>query len=266
MAADTRKSGIDVLGDLPWGEHSCVFYDDKEDLIDAVVPYFQAGFDSNEFCVWAVSEPLAEAEAWAALRRAVPGFDRDSADRGIEIIPGREWYLKGDDVDPKRIADGWHQKLSRALAAGYEGRRVSGNAFWLGTEYWQDFYDYEEEIHERLAGYPMIALCTYPLAESRPSDILDVARVHQYTLTRRKGVWEIVWSAVAGAHTRLLTPRELEVLTWASRGKSAWEIGQILGITKRTVDEHIQTATRKLGAANRTEAVAIAVREHILTP
>jgi DNA-binding CsgD family transcriptional regulator len=105
----------------------------------------------------------------------------------------------------------------------------------------------------------MIVLCTYPLAESRPSDILDMARAHQYTLARRKSVWEIIWSAAAGAGTRLLTPRELEVLTWAARGKSAWEIGVILGISKRTVDEHIQTATRKLGAATRTAAVAIAL-------
>jgi DNA-binding CsgD family transcriptional regulator len=61
-----------------------------------------------------------------------------------------------------------------------------------------------------------------------------------------------------------LTAREREVLTWISLGKSAWEIGEILGIAKRTVDEHAQTAARKLGAANRTQAVAIAVRDCLI--
>jgi DNA-binding CsgD family transcriptional regulator len=61
-----------------------------------------------------------------------------------------------------------------------------------------------------------------------------------------------------------LTAREREVLTWISLGKSAWEIGEILGIAKRTVDEHAQTAARKLGAANRTQAVAIAVRDRLI--
>jgi DNA-binding CsgD family transcriptional regulator len=61
-----------------------------------------------------------------------------------------------------------------------------------------------------------------------------------------------------------LTTREREVLTWISHGKSAWEIGEILGIAKRTVDEHAQTAARKLGAANRTQAVAIAVRDRLI--
>jgi LuxR family quorum sensing-dependent transcriptional regulator len=61
-----------------------------------------------------------------------------------------------------------------------------------------------------------------------------------------------------------LTARELEVLKWAACGKSAWEIGEILNISKRTADEHAQTGMRKLGAANRTQAVAIALRERLI--
>jgi LuxR family transcriptional regulator, quorum-sensing system regulator BjaR1 len=54
-----------------------------------------------------------------------------------------------------------------------------------------------------------------------------------------------------------LTAREREVLAWVANGKSAWEIGEILSIGKRTVDEHAQTAFRKLGAVNRTHAVLL---------
>ena len=71
---------------------------------------------------------------------------------------------------------------------------------------------------------------------------------------------------VPSAPTRrdILTPREREVLAWVARGKSASEIGEILHITKRTVDEHVQTAVRKLGATNRANAVAIAIRDGII--
>jgi DNA-binding CsgD family transcriptional regulator len=266
MTADIRKSGIGVLGDLPWGKHFCLFYETKEDLLDAVIPYLKAGLESNEFCLWAVSEPLTKAEATTALRQAVPGFDQELVHRSIEIFSGREWYLNGGEVDAERITAGWHEKLRHALASGYDGLRVSGNAFWLGSEHWHDFYDYEEEIGGIAAGQPIMALCTYPLAESKPTDILDVARVHQQTLARRNGVWELIKSAEALAETRALTPREVEVLTWAAQGKSAWEIGVILRITKRTIDEHIHTAMRKLGASNRTQAVAIAIRDNIIKP
>jgi LuxR family transcriptional regulator, quorum-sensing system regulator BjaR1 len=64
--------------------------------------------------------------------------------------------------------------------------------------------------------------------------------------------------------THSLTSREREVLAWVARGKSAWEIGEILNIGKRTVDEHVQTATQKLDAANRAQAVAIALREQLI--
>jgi LuxR family quorum sensing-dependent transcriptional regulator len=60
-----------------------------------------------------------------------------------------------------------------------------------------------------------------------------------------------------------LTAREREVLAWSAQGKSAWEIGEILSVAKRTVDEHAQTAMRKLGATNRTQAVAIALRHRL---
>jgi len=62
----------------------------------------------------------------------------------------------------------------------------------------------------------------------------------------------------------LLTPREREVLTWTAAGKTAWEIGEILNIAKRTVDEHANAAIRKLNTANRTHAVALAIRDHLI--
>ena len=65
-----------------------------------------------------------------------------------------------------------------------------------------------------------------------------------------------------GPHS--LTPREREVLGWVAQGKSTREISEILGIASRTVDEHVKAAGRKLGAANRTHAVAIALRERIV--
>jgi LuxR family quorum sensing-dependent transcriptional regulator len=62
----------------------------------------------------------------------------------------------------------------------------------------------------------------------------------------------------------LLTVRECEVLTWAAQGKTAWEIGMILRIAKRTVDEHTRSAACKLGAANKTQAVVLALLKHLI--
>jgi LuxR family quorum sensing-dependent transcriptional regulator len=61
-----------------------------------------------------------------------------------------------------------------------------------------------------------------------------------------------------------LTARQREVIAWSASGKSAWEIGAIIGITQRTVEEHIAMACRNLGATNRTHAVAVSIREHLI--
>ncbi len=61
-----------------------------------------------------------------------------------------------------------------------------------------------------------------------------------------------------------LSPREREVLMWTARGKSAWEIGEILNISKRTVHAHVQAATAKLGAVNKTQAVVNAILRRII--
>jgi LuxR family transcriptional regulator, quorum-sensing system regulator BjaR1 len=71
-------------------------------------------------------------------------------------------------------------------------------------------------------------------------------------------------AAAMGLHMRsdhvALTPRERECLKWAAGGKSEWEISQILGISEHTCEKHLLNAKAKLGAANRVQAVAEAIR------
>jgi DNA-binding CsgD family transcriptional regulator len=55
-----------------------------------------------------------------------------------------------------------------------------------------------------------------------------------------------------------LTSREGEVLAWLSKGKTNRDIAQILGLSPRTVDKHLEQIYAKLGVENRTAAAAIA--------
>jgi DNA-binding response OmpR family regulator len=63
-----------------------------------------------------------------------------------------------------------------------------------------------------------------------------------------------------------LNDREVETLTWAARGKTSAEIAQILGLTKRTVDFHIDNARVKLGATNRIQAAIKAASGNLIEP
>ncbi|MFH1416584.1 MAG: MEDS domain-containing protein [Elusimicrobiota bacterium] len=58
MKNGLRRSGIDIIGEVPWGTHLCQFYRTKQDLIEILVPYFKQGLENNEFCMWITSNPL----------------------------------------------------------------------------------------------------------------------------------------------------------------------------------------------------------------
>jgi DNA-binding NarL/FixJ family response regulator len=57
-----------------------------------------------------------------------------------------------------------------------------------------------------------------------------------------------------------LTSREAEVLSWLSKGKTNRDIAQILGLSPRTVDKHLEQIYAKLGVENRTAAAAVATK------
>ncbi len=61
-----------------------------------------------------------------------------------------------------------------------------------------------------------------------------------------------------------LSPREKECLKWAAAGKTAWETGQILGITDWTVEYFLEQARVKLNAINKVQAVATAIRQRLI--
>jgi transcriptional regulator with GAF, ATPase, and Fis domain len=191
MATELRKTGIEVVGAMPWGTHFCHFYDTKDDLLETLVPYVKAGLESNEFCVWVISD-LTEQEASNALTQAVPDFQRHLADGSIEIILDREWYTNGGAPDLDRVRSGWNRKLAQALDRGYAGMRVTGSTLWLEKKDWWDFNAYEDELNRSITNLPMTCLCSYPLAASGATEVLDVARTHQFAVARRGGNWEVV--------------------------------------------------------------------------
>jgi PAS domain S-box-containing protein len=196
MEDELRNSGIDVIGGVPWGTHFCQFYQTKNDLIDILVPYFKAGLEDNEFCMWITSEPLVVAEAEEAMRKAVNDFDEYLRRGQIEIIPYNEWYLLGGTFDDDRVLNGWISKLEQALARGYSGLRLTGNTFWLERNHWQAFTEYEAKVNNVIGKYKMLAICTYCLDKCDGTAVIDVVKNHQFALIKEEGKWDIIESTI----------------------------------------------------------------------
>ena len=94
------------------------------------------------------------------------------------------------------------------------------------------------------------------------------------TLTARRlgsaGLGEVMWllglragdaQAASRLATASLTPRETEVLSWIAKGKTNRDVAEILGMSSRTVNKHLEHVFEKLGVETRAAAAALASRE-----
>ena len=194
MEEKMRKTGIDLIGDAPWGTHLCLFCQSKQDLLDILLPYFKAGLENNELCLWVTSEPLGEKDVRKAIKKAVPDFDAYLRRGQMEIISPGKWYLKSDTFNLQGVLNAWIDKHNQALLKGFDGLRVAGNTSGLDKRDWRDFCC-GEAINKTIRQYQMMALCTYPLDKCTASEIIDVVGNHRAALIRHNGRWEIIESS-----------------------------------------------------------------------
>ena len=87
-----------------------------------------------------------------------------------------------------------------------------------------------------------------------------VADLQLFAVHAQDAALRVLSPAVVQAQRPSLTPRELEVLRWTMEGKTAWEVGAILGITERTAVLHLTNAMHKLDCASKHQAVLKALR------
>lgn len=190
-----RDTGLELLGSAPWGTHLCQFYQTTRDLMEILVPYFEAGLKNNEFCMWVTSPPLTVEEATLALAKEVPGLQHFQENGQILVISYTDWYLKDGRFDEDQVMSGWISMLDHALERGFDGLRTAGNSFQVKDTGWHEFNRYEAAVNSLIATNPMIAICSYSLDKCSSAEIVDVVSTHQFALVKREDKWEMIESS-----------------------------------------------------------------------
>jgi DNA-binding NarL/FixJ family response regulator len=119
-------------------------------------------------------------------------------------------------------------------------------------------YEGDEDIYQALAA----GASGYLLKDMLRTELIEIIRkVHQ----GYRGIPPAIAAKLAVHTPRIgLTPRELEVLRLMAEGKSNPEIAAALGRAEGTMKIHVQNILQKLGAADRTQAVTLALRRGII--
>jgi two-component sensor histidine kinase/PAS domain-containing protein len=171
-------SGLQTVPHLQWGSHLAHFFASGGELRDVLVPYFQAGLENNERCLWVTGRAFGAEEARSALRAVVSDLDKRERDEQIEIANGDEWYGKGKKLDPPDLVSGLFRREQEALEFGYAGLRTNGNCAWVSPAQWNDFLEYEALVQKGLRGRRMICMCSYCIDQLADGSQLQVMGCH----------------------------------------------------------------------------------------
>ena len=231
------RFGGSIIGDIYWGSHICQLYQSKQDLIDILVPYFKAGLENNELCMWVTSEPLKAQEAKAALNKAVKDLDKHITENQIEITELENWYTRTGESGTGGIINSWLEKEKLAVNKGFEGLRACAHTFYLQPGKWQTIVDYESAMDTIIKRHKVIAICSYSIEQCGVPELVDIVSNHRFIISRREKKWELI------ENTGYRWVNELR-----KTGMSYAEIGRKLGlsrerirqiVTKRDVSERI---------------------------
>lgn len=190
-----RPSGLtgrDGVERLPWGAHLCHFFHDRADLLSLLVPYFKAGLEHNEYCMWITASPVRQSDAFNALSETIPQIEQYLRSGQLEILDYRNWYLRDGRLDAERLLEAWRSKSAHAQKRGFDGARVSGNPIWLETRTeWDSFMQYEALVDQGLTDSRVIAICSYHMEKCSAQDVIDVLSNHRSTVFPSSQGWEL---------------------------------------------------------------------------
>jgi DNA-binding NarL/FixJ family response regulator len=142
--------------------------------------------------------------------------------------------------------------------SGIETARLIRNEFPEAKIIALTSYDGDQDIYKALEA----GVRGYLLKEMVHTEVVRAIRIVQ---SGKRYIPMEVSQQLSGFFPEVaLTPREIEVLSLVARGLGNKEVGDMLGTAPGTVKAHVQSILSKLGAKDRTNAVAIALRRGII--
>jgi hypothetical protein len=183
------RVGLDQL--FRPGDHACYFFRSGDEIGEVLVPYFKAGLERNELCMWFTGHPYGKDRAVSEMRAAMADFDRRADAGQVCIFDFEEWSAKQDMMSPAERARSWLARTNEAIASGYAGLRSSGNTSFLDESAWDEQLICERAATAIFPGQPIVVLCGYSFDRCAAKEVVDVVHSHALGLAKRRGRWSL---------------------------------------------------------------------------
>lgn len=203
------------------------------------------------------------------------GFERVSAVTVIDHPSADTEFISIDNTPPAYLASFWDREKNKHDPISQHCKRLGVPIVWDQGTYVQASFGEQWELQAPHGYHTGISLALH-LPEGRhfmlgvardaalprePGELTRlVADVQLFAVYAQEAAFRLLVPPKARPESPGLTPRELESLKWTMEGKTAWEVGAILGISERSAVFHLNNAMHKLGCINKHQAVLKALR------
>ena len=193
MDKDLRHSGLEMIGDIPWGIHIGQLYTSKADIFEIGVPFIQLGLENNEVCIWIYSPNSTAEEIKSAMGKCIKDIDSRLDAGQLRIIPYTKWYLKEDgSFDEVRINRQRNELINYSLQNGYKGLRAVTDTSWLEKNDYKTYAKYEQNLDQIISELPYIVLCLYDAKKLNLFNIAQIMKDHVYVIARNEETLEVI--------------------------------------------------------------------------
>ena len=177
-----KEAVVNLVARLKPTDHVVMFYEFVEDKYRVLFEFLRAGLDAQEAVAYVAGGDETLGQVRMLLEKG--GIDVEGCEKKgmLQIMSYKDWYLAGGVFDVQRTITSWAKLLSDALAEGFKGLRVAGDATWFFKCGMKDqLLEYENALH-RVLDMPLIAICAYSLPvlmeQNEAQLVVDLIKAH----------------------------------------------------------------------------------------
>ena len=187
-----RKIGLGIIGEVPWGFHFAVAYQNISKIGDILVPYFRAGLENKELCVMITSDIFTKGDFEEVMRKNIPNFDKYRKNGRMEVIPFAEWYLQEGKFSKNKVSENVESRRKTLKDSGLKGLRIFGETNWVKNIQFRQFISYEKSVDKLIRNKPIIALCGYCVKNFSAYEALHIVCAHKNVLVKYNASWRLI--------------------------------------------------------------------------
>jgi len=180
MHADDHYHDLkNYVSSLGKHSHICMFYENREQQITALVEYFKMGHRLGQQCVY-ISDQSTAQFVRNVMMRAGMNVEADEHDNSMRFLTPEETYTAGGKFNGDRMIALIERLIADAYASGFNGLRGAGDAAWMLTADVTalEILEYESKCNGLFEQFPLMGLCQYDANKFQAETLKLLMKTH----------------------------------------------------------------------------------------